>query len=151
MSASSQTTGCAYQRVVLIADDEPSHRRLIRLTLGSDDYQVIEAINGDEAWQLARSHQPRVILLDVRMPGRCALDITRSIKTDPGRAMTCIILLSAQSKESDVTAGLDAGADFYLTKPFSPIRLIQVVEEALGVDEDKASGGLSSPYNLHRP
>ena len=117
---------------ILIADDEPSLRLLVSATISSDDYDVVEATDGDEAWSLIRYHRPRVALLDVQMPGRTGLELTRAIRNDPELAKTCVILLTSKAQKSDVEAGLAAGADRYLTKPFSPLELLRVVEQAAG-------------------
>jgi DNA-binding response OmpR family regulator len=119
------------RQLVLIADDEPSVRRLVRTTIASDEYDVVEAADGDQAWSLLREHRPNVAVLDVRMPGRSGLDITRAIRADADLARMRVILLTANLGESDVRAGMDAGADVYLTKPFSPLQLMGVVEDAL--------------------
>src|SRR5712692_269770 len=119
------------RRTVVIADDEPSVRLLVHATIGNDDYNVVEACDGDEAWSMIQEHQPSLVLLDVRMPGRTGLDILRTIKSDPRLTSTKVILLTASAQESDIAAGLVAGADFYLTKPFSPRDLLSRLDEAL--------------------
>jgi CheY-like chemotaxis protein len=116
---------------VLIADDEQSLRLLVSATITSDEYDVVEAADGDEAWQLLQEHRPGVALLDVQMPGRTGLDLTRSIRSDPGLARTFVVLLTSKAQQADVEAGLEAGADRYLTKPFSPLELLTIVEQAL--------------------
>jgi CheY-like chemotaxis protein len=116
---------------VLIADDEQSLRLLVSATITSDEYDVVEAADGDEAWQLLQEHRPGVALLDVQMPGRTGLDLTRSIRSDPGLARTFVVLLTSKAQQADVEAGLAAGADRYLTKPFSPLELLTIVEQAL--------------------
>lgn len=119
------------RKTVLIADDEPSLRRLVRTTISSDEYDLLEAVDGDQAWELARTRQPVVAVLDVRMPGRSGLAVTRAIKSDPRLASTRVILLTAHGQDEDVAAGLAAGADLYLTKPFSPLQLLTAVEDAI--------------------
>jgi CheY-like chemotaxis protein len=116
---------------VLIADDEPSLRLLVSATIASDEYEVVEAMDGDEAWGLIRQHKPRVVLLDVQMPGKTGLDLTRAIRDDPELARTCVILLTSKAQQADIAAGMEAGADRYLTKPFSPLELLRVVEQAV--------------------
>ena len=116
---------------VLIADDEPSMRLLVHATIESDDYKVIEAADGNEAWTLIQQYKPSLVLLDVQMPGRTGIEILGSIKSDPALKATRVILLTAKALEADVEAGMTAGADFYLTKPFSPLDLLTRVEEAL--------------------
>ena len=118
-------------RTVLIADDEPSMRLLVHATIESDDYAVVEAVDGSEAWALILQHKPSLVLLDVQMPGQTGLEVLRSIKADPDLRATKVILLTSKAQEHDIEKGLIAGADFYLTKPFSPLDLLTRVEEAL--------------------
>lgn len=118
-------------QTVLIADDEPSLRLLVRATIASDDYDVLEAADGEEAWQLLQQHRPRVALLDVSMPDRTGLEVSRAIRADPALEGTQVILLTAKSQASDVEAGRQAGADLCLTKPFSPLELLEAIEQAL--------------------
>lgn len=118
-------------RTVLIADDEPSMRLLVHATIESDDYNVVEAADGAEAWSMIQEHKPSLVLLDVQMPGRTGIEVLRAIKSNPALKATKVILLTSKAQESDVEAGLIAGADFYLTKPFSPLDLLTRVEEAL--------------------
>ncbi len=119
------------RRTVIIADDEPSVRLLVQATIGADDYNVVEACDGDEAWALIQEHRPSLVLLDVRMPGRTGLEILSAIRSDPSLAGTKVIILTASALGTDMTAGLAAGADFYLTKPFSPRDLLSRLDEAL--------------------
>jgi len=118
-------------RTVLIADDESSIRLLVHATIESDDYRVVEAADGTGAWDMIQKVKPALVLLDIHMPGRNGLDVLRLIKADPTLVGTRVILLTSKAKESDIEAGLIAGADFYLTKPFSPLDLLTRVEEAL--------------------
>lgn len=71
---------------MLIADDEPSVRLLVSATIGPDDYNLVEASDGDEAWSLIQEHRPSLVLLDVRMPGRTGMEILQSIRSDPSAA-----------------------------------------------------------------
>jgi CheY-like chemotaxis protein len=123
--------GLTVLRTVVIADDEPSMRLLVHATIESDDYAVIEAADGNQAWDMIQQHKPSLVLLDVQMPGRSGLEVLHLVKADPALAATRVILLTAKAQESDIEAGLIAGADFYLTKPFSPLDLLTRVEEAL--------------------
>jgi two-component system phosphate regulon response regulator PhoB len=116
---------------VLIADDEPGIRRLIRMTLESDEYEIIEATNGDEALELARLHKPALVLLDVMMPRRGGFEICRDLKADPATASITVVLLTARAQESDQDEGHEAGADDYIMKPFSPVALMRKVDEIL--------------------
>lgn len=119
------------RRTVIVADDEPSVRLLVTATIGPDDYILVEASDGDEAWDLVQRHQPELVLLDVRMPGRTGIEILKLIRSDPNLSSTKVILLTASAQQSDINAGLVAGADFYLTKPFSPRDLLSRIDEAL--------------------
>jgi two-component system alkaline phosphatase synthesis response regulator PhoP len=118
---------------VLIADDEPNLRLLVRATIASDQYAVVEAADGEQAWALLQAYQPAVALLDVQMPGRTGLELTRAIKDDPTLAGTRVILLTAKAQAADAVAGQAAGADYYLTKPFSPLQLLATLKQALEV------------------
>jgi CheY-like chemotaxis protein len=119
-------------KTVLIADDEPSLRLLVQATLESDDYTIVEASDGDEAWALLQQHRPSVALLDIQMPGLTGLELARAIKANPAHFDgTQVILLTSKAQAADVAAGMAAGADLYLTKPFSPLQLMAVVERAL--------------------
>lgn len=120
-------------KTVLIADDEPNVRLLVNTLISSAQYTVVEAADGDEAWALVQSHHPALAILDVQMPGRTGLELVRLIKSHPDLAPTYVILLTARTQPSDVSEGLAAGADAYLTKPFSPLQLLTSVEQALGL------------------
>jgi CheY-like chemotaxis protein len=123
--------GLQVLRTVLIADDEPSMRLLVHATIESDDYAVVEASDGTEAWAMIQTLKPSLVLLDVQMPGRTGLEVLQSVKADPNLEATRVILLTSKAQERDIEVGLIAGADFYLTKPFSPLDLLTRVEEAL--------------------
>ena len=118
-------------RAVLIADDESSMRLLVHATIESEDFVALEAADGLAAWAMIQEQRPSLVLLDVQMPGRSGLDLLRSVRADPSLRGTRVILLTSKAQEGDVEAGLIAGADFYLTKPFSPLDLLTRVEEAL--------------------
>jgi CheY-like chemotaxis protein len=118
---------------VLIADDESSMRLLVHTTIESDEYEVVEASDGDEAWAFIKEHKPQLVLLDVQMPGRTGLEVLASIRSDPSLKDTRVILLTAKALAADVEAGMAAGADFYLTKPFSPLELLNRVADALSM------------------
>jgi CheY-like chemotaxis protein len=136
MSASrpdASTTGQPGQRTVLIADDEPSMRLLVTATISSDQIVVIEAVDGDEAWELIQQYRPALVLLDVQMPGQTGVELTRRIREDPALADIKIVILTSKAQATDVALGLAAGADLYLTKPFSPISLLTYVEQTLGL------------------
>jgi CheY-like chemotaxis protein len=123
--------GNAARPKVLVCDDEPVLRLLVRAALGDSTYTVVEACDGDEALERTRSERPDLILLDVMMPGRSGREVLRELRGDPATAGTPVIMLTARAQAAD-RAELDlAGATRYLTKPFSPMGLAALVEEVL--------------------
>lgn len=124
-------SGIRQRETVLIADDEPGLRLLIRSAIESPLYQVVEASDGDEAWNLIKTNKPAVVVLDIKMSGRSGLDLLTAIRADSGLRDTQVIILSGKHDQRDIDAGLLAGADFYVTKPFSPADLLARVTEAI--------------------
>ncbi len=120
-------------KTILIADDQPSLRLLVNATIASEAYAVIEAADGDQAWELVQRHHPELALLDIDMPGRTGLDLTRAIKSDLSLSKTRVILLTAKTEDDEVAEGIAAGADVYLTKPFSPFQLLTLVEKTIDI------------------
>jgi CheY-like chemotaxis protein len=116
-------------RKLLIADDEDGIRRLVRMTLESERYDILEASDGEETITLAREHKPELILLDVMMPRRSGLDVCRALKGDPATSQITIFMLTARAQESDQREGRAAGCDGYFMKPFSPVALMRKVDE----------------------
>jgi CheY-like chemotaxis protein len=116
---------------VLVCDDEPVLRMLVRATLDRGEYTVIEASDGDEALAHTRQHRPDLILLDMMMPGRSGSEVLRELRADPATASTPVIMLTARAQASDREAMNLAGATHYLTKPFSPVGLAALVEQVL--------------------
>ncbi len=119
---------------VLIVDDQPQVRELVAVTLQIGNYQILFAENGHQALEVAQTQHPEVILLDVMLRGSDlgGLEVCRRLKNDPVTRDIPIIILSASGQQSDINAGRTAGADDYLTKPFSPIALLEKVEGVLG-------------------
>ncbi|MDP2263430.1 MAG: response regulator [Hydrogenophaga sp.] len=120
---------------ILIVDDQPDIRKLIRLTLQHlDDAEVYEAENGSEGWHMAQDIKPSVMLLDVMMPGELdGYQVCDKVKKHPelGRT-TKVILLTARAQKEDLEQGTKAGCDAYLTKAFSPLKLLDLVDSMLG-------------------
>lgn len=116
---------------ILIVDDHADIRRLIRMTLEFEDYDVREAADGEAALAVAQEFQPDLVLLDVMMPGDInGLDVCRRLRaTQASGQGPRVIMLSARGQASDREAGLQAGADTYLVKPFSPLQLISCIGE----------------------
>ena len=112
---------------ILIADDEPDILEIIQFNLQNEGYEVITAKNGDEAIDLAKKHQPTLIILDVMMPGKNGMDVCNILRLQPAFKETLIVFLSAINDESTEVKGLELGADDYLTKPISPKVLLSKV------------------------
>jgi DNA-binding response OmpR family regulator len=108
-------------RLVLIADDDVDILTLVRVRLERSGYTVISARNGVEALQLARDRHPNLAILDVAMPEMTGLEVTQHMREE--NLDVPVILLTARARDVDVAAGADAGADVYVTKPFSPQEL----------------------------
>jgi len=113
---------------ILVVDDEPQIRRVMRTTLSSNGYSVVEAKSGEEAQDLLRKERPDLILLDVNMPGMGGLEACREIRSHSDVA---IIMLTVRNTEHDKVLALDAGADDYVVKPFSIEELLARIRAAL--------------------
>jgi len=116
---------------ILIADDEPHVVELVRVTLEDDRVRVVEAPDGATALLLAAELEPELIFLDVNLPDLSGLDVCRRLRREPRLAGARIVMLTAAAQHDDITRGLAAGASQYLTKPFSPVRLLSLVEGLL--------------------
>jgi two-component system phosphate regulon response regulator PhoB len=112
---------------ILIADDEPAILDLVRFTLEDPQVQIVEAADGAAALALAQQTRPEVALLDVKMPHLSGLEVCRRLRQLPECAHTRIVMLTAAAQAEDRRRGLAAGADHYLTKPFSPLALLTLV------------------------
>lgn len=114
---------------LLIVDDNGDLRRMLRISLGYGKYKMYEAATGTEAMQIAREEHPNVMLLDVMMPGELdGFQVCEMIKNDPDLKDIFVIILTALSNVSDRSEGNRVKADYYMPKPFSPLRLIEVIE-----------------------
>jgi two-component system alkaline phosphatase synthesis response regulator PhoP len=117
---------------VLIADDQPNMRQLVRLTLESGHFEILEASDGDAALAVARAERPDLLFLDWTMPGLAGVEVCRALREDPDTAGMRIVMLTARSQDSDRLHAQEMGADDYITKPFSPIQLLEKVRDVLG-------------------
>ncbi len=117
---------------VLIVEDQTDIRKLIRMTLEFEDYDIHEASDGATGLSLARSERPDIMLLDVMMPGEMdGLQVCQALKKDPATRHIKVVLLTARGQARDREAGQLVGANEYLVKPFSPLQLIDTVEALL--------------------
>ncbi len=116
---------------VLVCDDEAPLRQLVCAALEDSDCSLVEASDGDEALALAQSLHPDLIVLDMMMPGRSGLEVVAALRTDPAFVETPVVFLTARAQVSDRKAAAAAGADHFLSKPFSVVELATVVERLL--------------------
>lgn len=117
---------------ILIVDDQSEVRELVSVTLEDETYEILTAANGFEALEVARRELPALMLLDVMMPrSPTGFEICQRLKSDTHTRDIYIIMLTSQGHEHDKRAGFEAGADDYFVKPFSPLELMQKVDEVL--------------------
>lgn len=116
---------------ILIADDEESIRRLIETTIESPDCRLLQAANGASAVDIASRELPDLIVLDWMMPGMTGLEVVEKLRLESATASIPIILLTAMGQEKDKQQGLASGAIAYLVKPFSPLELLQIIQQVL--------------------
>lgn len=117
---------------VLLADDDAALRRLVSATLGSNDFELLHAMDGEEALRVASEKHPALVLLDVNMPRMDGFNVCRHLKTDPSTTDIKIVMLTARGADVDRQRARDAGADDYFVKPFSPVQLLNRVYALLG-------------------
>ena len=117
---------------VLVCDNEEALRALVRAALDNGAYEILEARDGDESLAIALAERPDLIVLDMMMPGRTGVDVLSELRENPDFAETPVVMLTARAQEADRHAALAAGADRFVSKPFSPLQLASVVEELLG-------------------
>jgi DNA-binding response OmpR family regulator len=110
--------------VVLIADDDPDILELVSLTLERDGYEVVQARNGEEAVRLAAERRPHLAVLDLTMPGIDGCEVTRRLRAAESDRNLPILILSAFAEDRQTARALEAGADAYMKKPFSPRDLL---------------------------
>jgi DNA-binding response OmpR family regulator len=116
---------------ILIAEDEPDIRELVTFMLKFAGYEVVAASNGEDAVRTASRERPDLVLMDVRMPRMTGYDACRMMKANPDLRNVPVVFLSAKGQESEIQSGLEAGAEEYLLKPFSPADLTNRVRGIL--------------------
>jgi len=116
---------------VLIVEDEDDIREVVGYNLLKAGYQVASAATGEEAIEIMAARPPDLILLDLMLPGMDGVSFCRLLKANPSQSAIPIVMLTAKGEEADIVEGLDAGADDYLTKPFSPKVLLARVRAVL--------------------
>ena len=119
--------GGGTKRRVLLADDDLALRRLIATTLGTTDFELLQATDGEEALAIARQQHPELVLLDVNMPKLDGFAVCQRLKLAPETAGIKIVMLTARGADADRARGRECGADDYFVKPFSPVQLLNKV------------------------
>jgi two-component system alkaline phosphatase synthesis response regulator PhoP len=119
------------KEVILIVDDEEDIRELVALNLRREGYQILTCDTGERALELVRSKKPDLVVLDLMLPGVDGLEVCRRLKADPDSRRIPVVMLTAKGEETDIVAGLELGADDYVTKPFSGKVLVARVRRLL--------------------
>jgi len=125
---------------ILIVEDDPDIRELLRFNLEKAGYTLFLAEDGEKALTLARKHSPDIILLDLMLPGVDGLEVCRTLKKDPELQRIPVIMVTAKGEELDRVVGLELGADDYVVKPFSPQELVSRVKAVLRRTRGSAPG-----------
>jgi len=123
-------------KTILVVEDQADNRKILRDLLTSSGFQVIEAVNGLDGFELARSHLPDLVLMDIQLPGIDGYEATRRIKGDKNLQDIPIIVVTSYALSGDEKKAFEAGCDGYVAKPFSPRKLLAMVKEYL----DRAGG-----------
>ncbi|MDD5583832.1 MAG: response regulator transcription factor [Candidatus Omnitrophica bacterium] len=124
---------------ILIVDDEKDIVKMLDYNLKKEDFRVFSAHSGETALETARKENPDIVVLDLMLPGIDGLEVCRILKNDLRTSSIPIIMLTAKSQETDKIAGLELGADDYVTKPFSPKELIARLKAVLRRVKDKGA------------
>jgi len=117
---------------ILIVDDEPHVIRSLTFVLSKEGYEVSSAENGEDGLAKIRQIKPNLVFLDVMMPKKNGYEVCQEIKKDSSMRDIHVIMLTAKGQETDREQGMEAGADEFMTKPFSPIGVLDKVRELLG-------------------
>ena len=117
---------------ILVVDDEIYIVHILDFSLGMEGYEVITALDGEQALEKARSEKPDLIVLDIMMPKLDGYETCKRLKADPETKDVPVILLSAKGRNVDQKVGFEVGADDYITKPFSPRKLVERINAILG-------------------
>lgn len=125
--------------LVLVVDDTPETRRLMRRVLEADRFRVVEAGSGEDALRVIRAARPRIVVLDLRLPGMSGLDVAREVRAneDPGLAATAILACSASVQDEVRNEALEAGCDAFEGKPFAIATFAHRVREVIAQTEGR--------------
>lgn len=133
---------------ILVVEDESDIRELIRYNLAREGYGVLEAESGERALMVARESNPDLILLDLMLPELDGLEVCRRLRRDYPQLQTPIVMVTAKGEEADIVAGLEVGADDYITKPFSP-RVLTARIRAVLRRGSREKGIEAEPIQIH--
>jgi two-component system alkaline phosphatase synthesis response regulator PhoP len=117
---------------ILVVDDEIYIVHILDFSLGMEGYEVVTALDGEQALEKLKAERPDLIVLDIMMPKLDGYEVCKTIKGNPDTAHIPVILLSAKGRNVDQKMGFDVGADDYITKPFSPRKLVERINQLLG-------------------
>lgn len=120
-----------YKKTVLVVEDEEDILELLTFNLTREGFKVVGMVSGEEGLKAARTLRPDLLVLDLMLPGLNGLEVCRQLKKDPATERIPVVMLTARGEEADVVAGLELGADDYVTKPFSPRVLIARIRAVL--------------------
>jgi DNA-binding response OmpR family regulator len=120
------------EKKILVVDDEPNVIKSLTFVLRKEGYDVSSAANGEDAMTKIRESKPNLMFLDVMMPKKNGYEVCQEVKSDSSLSDIHIIMLTAKGQEADREKGLNAGADELMTKPFSPMMVVDKVKELLG-------------------
>jgi DNA-binding response OmpR family regulator len=118
-------------RTILVVDDDPVILQLLQVNFEMEGFAVITAADGEEGVERARSDHPDVVVCDVMMPRMSGTELVAKLRADPATEALPILLLTAKAQQTDIGAGLDVGADDYVTKPFDPFDLVDRVNRLI--------------------
>jgi DNA-binding response OmpR family regulator len=129
---SSDTKLAENGKKILVVDDEPHVIKSLTFVLTKEGYDVSSAENGEDAMAKIRQSKPSLVFLDVMMPRKNGYEVCQEVKKDSGLRDIRVIMLTAKGQEADREKGLNVGADEFMTKPFSPMGIVEKVKELLG-------------------
>jgi DNA-binding response OmpR family regulator len=126
-------SGTEKHKRVMIVDDEASLRALVRVNLEVDGFDVIEAVDGNDALEKMKELRPDLVLLDIMMPGKDGIEVLEDLAASEELVSIPVILLTAKGEQEDLEKGAALGARGHITKPFDPEQLVRTVKAALGI------------------
>ena len=121
---------------ILVVDDNPANLKLTRVLLAAEGYEVRTAIDAEAALDILATFEPRMILMDLQLPGMDGLELTRKLKANPRHQQIIILALTAYAMKGDEAKALAAGCDGYITKPIDIEKLVETVAQRLAIKPD---------------